>query len=260
MTEAGEYRVSEAMSSWARTNSIHLDVSENHRFICTHVGFHKWAEDRKQLRMEYFYRNMRSKTGLLMDGDKPEGGQWNFDAENRKPASNSLMMQHPSRMEADMITNEVLDLVEECFPENFVTLRPFWFGVTREGALEALDAFIKQVLPYFGDFQDAMLENERFLFHSVLAQYINAGLLQPLEVCHKVEAAWYSGHAPLNTMEGYIRQIIGWREYVRGIYWLKMPGYTEENFFDATRALPGFYWTGETDMACMATAIAANSR
>ena len=122
-------------------------------------------------------------------------------------------------------------LVEERFPENFGTLRPFWFAVTREGALEALDAFIEHCLPCFGDFQDAMLENQKFLFHSVLSQYINAGLLQPLEVCRKAEAAWYSGHAPLNAVEGYIRQIIGWREYVRGIYWLKMPGYTEENFF-----------------------------
>ena len=255
MTEAGEHRLVEAMSSWARNNSIHLEVLEDHRFICTHAEFREWTKDRKQLRMEYFYRDMRRKTELLMDGDKPEGGQWNFDAENRKPAKNSSLMQQPVRTETDTITNEVLELVEERFPENFGTLRPFWFAVTREGALEALDAFIEHCLPCFGDFQDAMLENQKFLFHSVLSQYINAGLLQPLEVCRKAEAAWYSGHAPLNAVEGYIRQIIGWREYVRGIYWLKMPGYTEENFFNATRELPAFYWTGETEMACMAAAI-----
>jgi len=255
MTEAGEHRLIEAMSSWARNNSIHLEVLEDHRFICTHAEFREWTKDRKQLRMEYFYRDMRRKTELLMDGDKPEGGQWNFDAENRKPAKNSSLMQQPVRTETDTITNEVLELVEERFPENFGTLRPFWFAVTREGALEALDAFIEHCLPCFGDFQDAMLENQKFLFHSVLSQYINAGLLQPLEVCRKAEAAWYSGHAPLNAVEGYIRQIIGWREYVRGIYWLKMPGYTEENFFNATRELPAFYWTGETEMACMAAAI-----
>ena len=255
MTEAGEHRLIEAMSSWARNNSIHLEVLEDHRFICTHAEFREWTKDRKQLRMEYFYRDMRRKTELLMDGDKPEGGQWNFDAENRKPAKNSFLMQQPVRTETDTITNEVLELVEERFPENFGTLRPFWFAVTREGALEALDAFIEHCLPCFGDFQDAMLENQKFLFHSVLSQYINAGLLQPLEVCRKAEAAWYSGHAPLNAVEGYIRQIIGWREYVRGIYWLKMPGYTEENFFKATRELPAFYWTGETEMACMAAAI-----
>jgi len=255
MTEAGEYRLAEAMSSWAHKNSIQLEILEDQRFICTHAEFRSWAEGRKQLRMEYFYRDMRRKTGLLMDGDKPEGGKWNFDAENRKPAQNSLLMQHPVRTEPDATTNDVLDLVEGRFPENFGTLRPFWFAVTREGALEALDAFIEHSLPFFGDFQDAMLQNEHFLFHSVLAQYINAGLLQPLEVCRKAEAAWYSGHAPLNAVEGYIRQIIGWREYVRGIYWLKMPGYTEENFFNATRELPAFYWTGETEMACMAAAI-----
>ncbi|MGB0571011.1 MAG: cryptochrome/photolyase family protein [Alphaproteobacteria bacterium] len=255
MTEAAEYRLAEAMSSWAHKNSIQLEILEDQRFICTHAEFRSWAEGRKKPRMEYFYRDMRRKTRLLMDGDKPEGGKWNFDTENRKPAKNSPLMQHPVRTEADAITNEVLDLVERRFPENFGTLRPFWFAVTRDGALEALDAFIEHTLPFFGDFQDAMLQNEHFLFHSVLAQYINAGLLQPLEVCRKAEAAWYSGHAPLNAVEGFIRQIIGWREYVRGIYWLKMPGYTEENFFNATRGLPAFYWTGETEMACMAAAI-----
>ena len=129
--------------------------------------------------------------------------------------------------------------MRERFADHFGDLEPFWFAVTRADALRALDLFIKEALPRFGDFQDAMLAGKPFLYHSVIAQYLNCGLLDPLEVCRKVEAAWRSGHAPLNAAEGYIRQIIGWREYVRGIYWLKMPGYAQQNFFDATRAAAG---------------------
>ncbi|PPR09051.1 MAG: (6-4) photolyase [Alphaproteobacteria bacterium MarineAlpha11_Bin1] len=254
-TEASEYRITEEISNWANSNKIVLEVLTDDRFVCSHRDFEEWAAGRKQMRMEFFYRLMRRKTGLLMDGDKPEGGKWNFDKENRKPASENLSMQRPLSVAPDKITDEVLTLVEKRFPNNFGELRPFWFAVTRNEALKALDSFIRHALPSFGDFQDAMLDGEPFLFHSALSQYINAGLLDPLEVCRRVEAAWYSGTAPLNAVEGYIRQIIGWREYVRGIYWLKMPKYTDHNFFGAKRPLPSFYWTGKTDMACIRAAI-----
>ncbi|MEM7525955.1 MAG: cryptochrome/photolyase family protein, partial [Pseudomonadota bacterium] len=255
VTEPGEHRLKTALSDWAARNAVRLDIFEDDRFIASHLEFEAWAEGRKQLRMEYFYREMRRKTGLLMSGDQPEGGRWNFDAENRKPAKGDLFMPQPKRTAPDAITDEVLTLVEERFGAHFGALRPFWFAVDRQGALDALEHFVDVALPYFGDYQDAILADERFLYHSVLAQYLNAGLLTPLEICRRVERAYYEGHAPLNAAEGYIRQIIGWREFVRGIYWLKSPGYTEQNFFGATRALPAFYWTGETDMACMAAAI-----
>ncbi len=255
ITEPGEHRLKTALEDWQASTDATLDVLEDDRFVATHAEFAAWANGRKQLRMEYFYREMRRKTGLLMAGDAPEGGKWNFDSENRKPASGDLFMPRPPQTTPDAITGDVLDLVETRFDRNFGTLRPFWFAVTREGALEALEHFVRDALPLFGDYQDAMLENEPFLYHSVLSQYLNAGLLDPMEICRRVEAAYYEGHAPLNAAEGYIRQIIGWREYVRGIYWLKMPGYTSENFLGASRPLPEFYWTGETDMACMAAAI-----
>ncbi|MEO1494679.1 MAG: cryptochrome/photolyase family protein [Pseudomonadota bacterium] len=255
LTEPAEYRVKTAFTDWAQSTGAFLEMLPDDRFLCSHAEFQDWASGRKQLRMEYFYREMRRKTGLLMDGDQPEGGKWNYDAENRKPAGQDLFMPRPVQTKPDTITEDVLDLVETRFADNFGTLRPFWFAVTRDGAQAALEHFIETALPSFGDYQDAMLDGERFLYHSVLAQYINAGLLNPLEVCRRVEAAYHAGHAPLNAAEGYIRQIIGWREYVRGIYWLKMPGYTDENFFGADRPLPAFYWTGETDMACMAAAI-----
>lgn len=255
VTEPGEYRLKTALQDWAEAADIPLSMLQDSRFLCSHERFDEWAEGRKQLRMEYFYREMRRETGLLMDGDEPEGGQWNFDHENRKPAEDGLTLPKPPETTPDEITEEVLDLVEEQFGDHFGTLRPFWFAVTREDALAALERFAGEALPDFGDYQDAMLEGEKFLYHSVLSQYINAGLLEPLEVCRRVERAYYEGDAPLNAAEGFIRQIIGWREYVRGIYWRNMPGYTEQNFLKATRALPGFYWTAETDMACVAAAV-----
>ena len=255
VTEPGEWRLRREMETWSEQFGVPVDIREDNRFICTHAEFQHWASGRKQLRMEYFYREMRRKTGLLMDGDKPIGGKWNFDAENRKPARADLFIPTPHHVKPDAITRKVITLVEENFPDHFGVLVPFWFGVTREDALVALGQFVEQALPHFGDYQDAMLEGEPFLYHAVLGLYINAGLLDPLEVCQRVEEAYHAGLAPLNAAEGFIRQIIGWREYVRGIYWLKMPDYARENFFENTRPLPDFYWTGKTDMACMRAAI-----
>ena len=255
MTEAGEVRLKSAFEQASETWTVPLQVLEDDRFLASHAAFAAWAEGRKQLRMEYFYRDMRRQTGLLMQGDKPEGGQWNFDAENRKPAKADLFMPHPPKTVNDAITEDVLEMVERERGAHFGTLLPFWFAVTREGALEALEYFASEALPRFGDYQDAMLTGEPFLYHSVLAQYINIGLLGSLEVCRRVERAYYEGTAPLNAVEGFIRQIIGWREYMRGIYWLKPEGYTDQNYLGATRDLPAFYWTGETDMACLAAAI-----
>ena len=213
------------------------------------------AGGRKQLRMEFFYREMRRKTGLLMDGDQPAGGRWNFDAENRKSAKPDLFIPQPLRTVPDEITTEVLQLVAFRFDNHFGDLEPFWFAVTTEQADGVVDHFIKEALQAFGDYQDDMLQGQPFLYHSLISLYINAGLLDPLDVCRRVETEYREGRAPLNAVEGFIRQIIGWREYVRGIYWLKMPGYVESNFFNAARALPDFYWTGETDMACLKAAI-----
>ena len=255
ITEPGEWRVNEAILGWSKCFGLPIDILGDDRFICSKNDFATWAEGRKQLRMEYFYRDMRRQTGLLMDGDQPIGGKWNFDAQNRKPAKGGLFLPKPMLFEPDEITKNVLDLVGEHFSGHFGDLHPFWFGVTAKQAESALTHFIEVALPSFGDYQDAMLCGERFLYHSVLSLYINAGLLDPLDICRKVEQAHESGHAPLNAAEGFIRQIIGWREYVRGIYWLRMPSYVLENIFEAKRSLPEFYWSGETDMRCLREAI-----
>jgi deoxyribodipyrimidine photolyase-related protein len=255
VTDAGEWRVSEMFKSWSEALALPVSILPDTRFI-THIPeFLAWAEGRKQLRMEYFYRDVRRKTGLLMNGDQPEGGKWNYDAENRKAADADLFMPAPKATAPDAITQDVLALVAARFGNHFGDLEPFWYAVTRKGAEAAFTAFVKNALPHFGDYQDAMLAGEPFLYHSLIAQYLNCGLLDPLAICKEVEAAYRAGKVPLNAAEGYIRQVIGWREYVRGIYWLKMPGYEASNFFDHQRPLPDFYWTGETDMACIRAAV-----
>jgi len=250
-TEPGEWRLIDAL----RSLPLHLTLLEDTRFICTHAAFETWAEGRKALRMEYFYREMRRKTGLLMDGDKPLGGKWNFDHDNRKPASDDLFRKAPPHAQGDDVLAQVLDLVEARFPDNFGTLRPFQFQTDRAGALRALDHFITHALPDFGAYQDAMLAGDPYLYHAVIGLYLNAGLLDPLEVCERAADAYAQGHAPINSVEGFIRQIIGWREFIRGIYFLEGPGYTRRNALDHRRALPALFWGADTQMNCLHHAV-----
>ncbi len=255
VTEAGEHRLAAEMATWEAAFGVPVEIREDTRFMCSHARFRDRAHGRKQLRMEYFYREMRSATGLLMDGDEPAGGRWNFDAENRKPAKVDLFMPRPPRFEPDAETQNVLDLVAARFADHFGDLTPFWFGVTHDAAERALEHFLKEALPNFGDYQDAMLKGEPFLYHSIISMYLNVGLLDARDICARAEQEYRKGRAPLNAVEGFIRQILGWREYVRGIYWLEGPDYMRRNALGATRDLPWFYWSAETDMACMAAAL-----
>ncbi|MDO6443000.1 cryptochrome/photolyase family protein [Marinobacter sp. 2_MG-2023] len=260
-TECGEWRLHNQISQWQKRLGVRVEIRTDTRFIASKGEFANWAKGRKQLRMEYFYREMRRKTGLLMTPeDKPEGGSWNFDADNRSKWSGKPPAPAPFRVEPDAITRDVIDLVEQHFPDHFGTTEDFHFAVTPEDAQEALDYFIEFALPCFGDYQDAMSDSEDWLFHSILSPYINCGLLDPLSVCEAAVRAWYGGQAPINAVEGFIRQILGWREFVRGIYWLLMPGYAKENRLGNSRALPWFYWTGDTKMRCMHKAIDATRR
>jgi len=255
VTEPAEWRLFSALDAWVAPSGCIFDMREDDRFICSHAEFHAWQRGRKTLRMEHFYRMMRRQTGILIEGNEPVGGKWNFDAENRKPAGRGLTIPCRTSFKPDRVMREVLDLVEDCFPDAFGILRPFDFAVTRGDAERALADFIESSLPQFGDYQDAMLVGEPSLYHAVLSGYINIGLLDPLEVCRAAESAYRRGTAPINAVEGFIRQILGWREYVRGIYWSEMPEYADANFFRADRPLPEFYWTGETGMRCVREAI-----
>lgn len=255
VTEPGEWRLRARMLAWPERFRLPVSMLPDTRFLCSHQQFAAWADGRRQLRMEYFYREMRQRTGLLMENGKPAGGRWNFDAENRKPAATGAGFHPPLQVAPDAVTREVLALVEARFPTHMGSKSPFWFAVTAADAQRALASFVRHGLPGFGETQDAMLQGARFLNHAVIALYLNAGLLDPLQACRAAEAAWRAGEAPLNAVEGFIRQIIGWREYVRGIYWREMPGYAKQNVFGARRPLPAFYWTGDTPMACLRAAV-----
>jgi deoxyribodipyrimidine photolyase-related protein len=255
-TQCGEWRLASEIASWSELLKVPVEIRDDDRFLCSLDDFRDWRQDRKQLRMEYFYREMRRRHRVLLeDGDLPVGGQWNFDANNRQPPVAGL--KGPKRLShrKDDTTKAVLALVEDRFSAHLGNLQPFHFAVTADQADAELQQFVDEILPNFGDYQDAMVKGEPYLYHSMISAYLNAGLLLPLDVIRRAEAAWYEGRAPLNAVEGFIRQILGWREYVRGIYWTEMPDYAERNHLEARRPLPQMYWTGKTDMDCMAAAI-----
>lgn len=256
ITEPGEWRLILSLDAIA----LPVTQLQDTRFLATHSEFDAWAEGRKELRMEWFYREMRRKTGLLMEGDQPIGDKWNFDHDNRKPAPKSISYPGPKPFEPDPLTADVLDLVEARFPDNFGTLRPFHLATDEAQARSHLEHWITHALPLFGDFQDAMLNDNPFLYHSFIGLYLNAGLLDPLETCQLVEQAYKDGHAPINAAEGFIRQIIGWREYVRGIYFREGPSYSARNALDHSRPLPGFFWGAETQMNCVAKTVAQTQK
>ncbi len=250
-TEPGEWRLVRALADLP----LPVTTLPDDRFFCSTAAFAAWARDRKQLRMEWFYREMRRKTGILMDGKDPAGGQWNYDADNRKPAAPDLFRTPPPEAEPDAVTDRVLALVEQHFPRNFGRLRPFRWAVTRKAALQRLDHFVDHHLADFGTYQDAMLAGDPVLHHALLSPYLNLGLLSPQEVCAVAETAWRAGKVPLNSAEGFIRQILGWREFVRGIYFHEGPDYAARNALGHSRKLPPLYWGGPTRMACLSHAV-----
>ena len=250
-TFASEWRVLTEMRDWENTLPCAVELRDDDRFYCSLDEFATWADGRKQLRMEYFYRELRRKTGILMSGNDPIGGQWNYDAENRGRAPDGLEVPKHTSFVPDDITNEVLNLVEDRFGDHFGKLRPFEFAVTHEQAAYVLDRFIAERLPLFGTYQDAMVEGEPFMFHAHIGLYLNCGLLSPQQAIIAAQNAYHAGAAPLNATEGFIRQILGWREFVRGLYWLKMPEYAEQNALEAHLPLPAFFWTADTKMNCL---------
>lgn len=256
VVEPGEWRVRMMMEEWADRFPCPVEILADDRFVCSIAEFAGWAKDRDHLTMEFFYREMRRKTGLLMTAEgKPVGGRWNYDKDNRNPPRGRMEPPDRPHFAPDAITQEVVALVTERFGDHFGRLDRFDWPVTRAEAGEAAAAFLAERLPLFGDFQDAMVHGEDQLWHSLLSTSINLGLLDPLELCRAAEAAYEAGDAPLNGVEGFIRQIIGWREYVRGFYWYEMPLLADANALGAHRPLPEFYWTGETDMRCMADCV-----
>ena len=260
LTSPSEWRVQSQLQQWADACAVSVEVREDDRFFADHARFADWAKGRRGWRMEHFYRQMRREHSVLMDANEPAGGQWNYDPDNRKRLPARMAPPPRLRFAPDEITREVMALVARRFSNHFGSLDAFGWPVTRSDALAALEDFITHGLPSFGDYQDAMKAGAPFLFHSLLAPALNLGLLSPREVCQAAEQAWRAGHAPLNAVEGFIRQILGWREYVRGVYQTLMPDYAHSNALQATGSLPNLYWTGRTDMRCLGEAISATAK
>ncbi|WVN42102.1 cryptochrome/photolyase family protein [beta proteobacterium MWH-UniP1] len=278
MTAPGDWRVLESIRLVASKHGIPLDIREDRHFFSAVREFAEHAKGRKQVRLEYWYRELRQKTGVLMEKDtavkgtkssasdaklskQPIGGQWNFDEDNRESFGKDgpPPIPKPTRFKPDALTKEVIDLVNSKFADHPGTVSAtesgFGWPVNREQALVVLKEFIDERLLYFGKYQDAMWAGEPWLFHSHLAVALNLKLLSSHEVVAAAEEAFHQGKAPLSSVEGFIRQILGWREYVRGVYWTQMPGYLERNHLNATNPLPDFFWTGDTDAACLRDTI-----
>lgn len=258
LVRPGDYHVLQALKTVCDAENVPLDILQDQHFLSTPAAFKQWAEGRKQLRMEYFYRELRQRYHILMQDDgKPVGGKWNYDQDNRKTFGKQAPEDIPAPLvfEQDEITQAVIRLVRERFADHPGDLDAFNWAVTPAQAEDAIAHFLVQALPKFGDYQDAMWDGEPFLYHSLLSAAMNVKLLNPLAVIKAAVACYERGDAPLNAVEGFVRQILGWREYVRGLYWLHMPDWYEMNALKASANLPGFYWTGETDMQCLRASI-----
>jgi len=262
LSEPGDWRVLQALRQVASAAGVALDLREDRHFLCSGREFAAHAKGRKQLRMEYFYREMRRRHGVLMDGDQPAGGEWNYDAENRESfgPQGPGFVPPPTRFEPDAITREIIAHVRREYASHPGDISAFGWPVTRAQALQVLADFIAERLPHFGRWQDAIAEGQPWLYHAHIAAALNLKLLNPREVIAAAEAEYRAGRAPLAAVEGFIRQLLGWREYVRGIYWLKMPNYAALNALDAQQDLPAWFWTGDVPMRCLHDAITQTLR
>ena len=257
MTAPGDWRVLQQLKAVVEAAKLTLELRDDRHFFTTVRDFAAHAKGRKSLRLEYFYRELRQRHGVLMQDGQPAGGQWNFDADNRESfgAKGPGLLPPRTTFEPDALTRQVIALVNTRFAQHPGTLDSFAWPVTREQALQALQRFIAERLPLFGRYEDALWPGEPWLYHSHLSAALNLKLLTAREVVQAAENAHLAGHAPLPSAEGFIRQILGWREYVRGIYWTQMPSYVARNALDAQQDLPAWFWTGNTDMACLKDAI-----
>ena len=263
LTAPNDHQMTDALPKFARRLGVPVHAVPTNLFLVTREDFASWAGDSAHIVMEEHYRRMRRRTGWLMEpgnGARPVGGAWNFDPLNRQTfrqyaASGQMQPLVPMRETPDDITREVIALVEREFADHPGQARDFWFPVDRAGSLRWLDKFVTERLAHFGPYEDTMARDEPVIYHSVLSPLLNLGLLHARECVERVLAAFTEGAAPIQSVEGYVRQMLGWREFINGAYWTCMPGYHDENFLDATRALPGWFYTGETEMNCLQQSI-----
>ena len=256
VTKPSDFQTLKDLMFFCQIHSIELIVLKDTKFICSNEDFQSWSAGKKSLIQEFFYRWVRKKYSILMDGDKPIGGKWNLDKDNRKGAS-AIKEDIPKRnnIKTDELIVDVMVEVNEVFKDSFGEIDNFNWATTHDEAREQMNWFYKVYFKNFGSYQDAMKSDEPFMFHSLLSAYLNAGLLDPMECVIEAEKLYSAENIPLNSVEGFIRQIIGWREFIRGIYWSNMPHYKELNYFENSRNLPEFFWSGNTDMHCIQQSV-----
>lgn len=249
----GDYRVMQELAGWAKSHQIDIEWLPDRHFIARQGEFKQWLSERKQPRMEYWYRQLRKDRNILMADEKPVGDQWNFDKDNRKTFGKNgpENVPGPTRCKPDQISQAVIEDVEKHLPDLPGKLDVFVWPVTRGQGLQVLDDFIAQRLKHFGDYQDAMWTDEPWLYHSRLSLALNLKLISPHEVIKSAVSAYHNDQAPLNAVEGFVRQILGWREYIRGLYWANRDDWMQMNALDAQRDLPGLYWDADTQMTCL---------
>jgi len=256
LTHPGEHRVMKKVKAWKKDLGVAVEILDDAHFYSTPDEFAEWRTGRKQIILEWFYREMRKKHRVLVDeDDKPVGGEWNFDKQNREVFDATPAPPDPYEPRTDAVTENVLDLVEERFPDAPGDARPFHWPVTRDEAKRALAKFIEQRLPKFGTYQDALWTGQPYLYHSVISSCVNLKLLNPRECVDAAVRAYAEGDAPINSVEGFVRQLLGWREFIRGVYWTEGPGYPKRNSIGQRGDLPEFYWTADTDMRCMSECL-----
>jgi len=253
MMRPSDWGYEDVLADAARQAGGSLEVLPNDLWLTTPAEFDEWAGDKKNLRLESFYRFMRRRTGWLMDGDEPRGGTWNFDAENRETPGSDHAFPEVLRLEPDELSREVMELVESTYPDHFGSVEHFNWPVTRPQALESLKDFCQNRLRGFGPYEDAMVTGQHALYHSLLSPAINMGLLTAKEVCETALEFAADGRRkiPLNSIEGFIRQILGWREFMYHVYRRNMPALRKANGLNHRRRLPWLYWSGATGMNCL---------
>jgi len=258
VTQPSDHGVLTQLMFFGSKYNVELNIHSDTKFIDSIEGFSEWSKDKKSLVQEYYYRWLRKKYSLLMDGDKPLGGKWNFDKENQKSISKLKESPKPrQKLKSDEITISTMVDVENCFPDSVGKLESFNWAVTHTDARKQLQIFLESYFKSFGDFQDAIDKNNSTLFHSLLSPYINSGLLDPMEcivdaVSHFNESR---NNIPINALEGFVRQILGWREFIRGVYWENMPQYKEKNFWSHKNSLNNNWYSGETGIPLLDDAI-----
>jgi deoxyribodipyrimidine photolyase-related protein len=252
-----EYRLDILLKNYCAQLKIPHSVYDTEHFFSTREELGNFFEGKKMFLMESFYRAMRKKHNVLMDGDKPTTGQWNYDGDNRK----KLPKDHKATTPL-VFNNDVTEAFDQIQKANVKTIgsidaKHFVWPINRTQSLALLHFFVAECLPLFGSYQDAMTPNEWSLYHSRISFSMNVKMISPKEVIDRAIQEWENRKDEIeyNQLEGFVRQIIGWREYMRGIYWLKMPEFATLNFFNHTEKLPDWFWTGKTKMNCLKDAI-----